>query len=151
MEGKKRLIILVAEDDENDVLLLERAFRKNGIDMPLQVCQDGAEAMAYLRAEGKYQDRDKYPFPRVLITDLKMPRCSGFDLLKWLKEHPECSVIPTIVFSSSTHPEDVTRAYQLGVNCYFQKPGTFDELVRVVRLVHEFWLATAIPPLPPNC
>jgi CheY-like chemotaxis protein len=141
----------VADDDPNDVLLLDRAFKKNGVTLPLQVCSDGAEAMAYLKAEGKYANREIFPFPRVLVTDLKMPKCSGFELLAWLQRHPECSLIPKIVFSSSSHPEDVTKAYQLGVNCYFQKPTTFDELVQVVGLVNSFWLTALIPPLPDNC
>jgi CheY-like chemotaxis protein len=148
---KEKLIILVAEDDENDTFLLRRAFTRNGIDLPVHVCRDGAEAMAYLKGEEPYVDRTKYPFPRALITDLKMPRCSGFDLLEWLNVHPECGVIPTIVLSASAEEQDVTRAYQLGANCYFRKPRSFDELVKVVRLSHEFWTESLIPPLPKNC
>ncbi|MGN6385680.1 MAG: response regulator, partial [Verrucomicrobiota bacterium] len=78
-----RLIILLAEDDPNDVLLLQRAFKKNGIELPVHVSADGEDAMLYLKGEGKYKDRETYPFPRVIITDLKMPKCSGFDLLRW--------------------------------------------------------------------
>ena len=102
------LIILIAEDDPNDVLLLRRAFQKNGLDLPVHVCTDGQDAIDYLRAHGPYADREKYPFPRAIITDLKMPRCSGFELLQWLDEHAECSVIPTIVLSASAEDRDVT-------------------------------------------
>ena len=84
---KGPLVILVADDDENDTLLLERAFKKVGVEMPVRVCRDGAEAMEYLKGEGKYADRTEYPFPRVLVTDLKMPKCTGFDLLQWLQNH----------------------------------------------------------------
>ena len=146
-----RLIILVAEDDPNDTLLLKRAFKKNGVEMPVHVCADGEEAMEYLRGVGKYADREQYPFPRVLITDLKMPRCSGFDLLGWLRDHPECNLIPKIVLSASAEEQDVVKAYQLGANCYFQKPSTFDGLCEVVRLAHTFWSRAALPPLPQNC
>src|SRR5688500_19927215 len=82
---RERLIILVAEDDPNDVLLLRRAFHKNGIDHPIHISSDGSDAMAYLQGAGPYAEREKYPFPRAIITDLKMPRCSGFELLEWLE------------------------------------------------------------------
>ena len=151
MEWKPPLVILVAEDDENDSFLLQRAFKKLGINLPCYICKDGGEAMAYLKGEGKFADRAAHPFPRVLITDLKMPRCSGFDLLRWLQEHPECNTIPKIVLSASAVPEDVKLAYQLGTNCYFKKPTNFDALVELVRLAQAFWTAAEIPELPRNC
>jgi CheY-like chemotaxis protein len=151
MEWKQPLIILVAEDDENDIFLLERAFKKVGIGMPSHICRDGAEAMAYLKGEGKFSDRIKYPFPRVLITDLKMPKYSGMDLLRWLHEHPECNLIPKIVLSASAQPDDVKLAHQLGANCYFRKPATFDELVELVKLAQTFWTRAELPELPKNC
>lgn len=151
MHGNQRLIILVAEDSPDDVFLLERAFRKAGIGMPAYICRDGAEAMAYLKGEREFADRARHPFPRVLITDLKMPKCSGFDLLRWLHEHPECNLIPKIVLSSSAQPEDVTLAYQLGANAYFCKPGSSEQLVRIVELSQKFWTEAILPPLPDNC
>ena len=147
----ERLIILVAEDDPNDVLLLQRAFKRNGIDLPVHVSPDGADAMAYLKGEGPYADRDRYPFPRAMITDLKMPRCSGFELLKWLDEHPECSVIPVIVLSASAEDRDVKKCFQLGANSYFRKPTSFEELCSLVKLNHEYWSRGVIPQLPKNC
>jgi CheY-like chemotaxis protein len=151
MEWKAPLVILVVEDDENDSTLLEHAFRKVGLGMPSYVCRDGAEAMAYLKAERQFSDRIKYPFPRVLITDLKMPKCSGFELLGWLREHPECNLIPKIVLSASAQPSDVKKAYQLGANCYFKKPATFDELLQLVKLAQQFWFGAELPELPKNC
>src|SRR5687767_9310996 len=97
MVGHDKLAILVAEDDPNDVALLLRAFRKVGTTMPVHVCQDGSEAILYLKGEGQFGDRAKFPLPRILITDLKMPKCNGFELLQWLKDHPECCVIPSVV------------------------------------------------------
>jgi CheY-like chemotaxis protein len=151
MEWKPPLVILVAEDDENDSYLLQRAFKKAEIAMPCYICKDGAEAMAYLKGEEKFADRIKYPFPRVLITDLKMPKCSGMDLLRWLHEHPECNLIPKIVLSASAQPSDVKLAYQLGANCYFRKPSTFDKLVNLVQLAQAFWSEAELPELPKNC
>lgn len=145
------LLVLIAEDDPNDVLLLRRAFQKNGMDLPVHVCNDGQEAMDYLRGEGPYADRLKYPFPRAIITDLKMPRCSGFELLEWLDEHAECSVIPTIVLSASAEDRDVKRCFELGANCYFQKPSNFADLCELVKLNHIFWTKSVLPALPKRC
>lgn len=143
--------MLIVEDDENDSFLLTRAFKKVGNTMPSYICRDGAEAMAYLKGEGVFADRVKHPFPRVMITDLKMPKCSGFDLLKWLHNHPECNLIPKVVLSASAEEKDVILAYQLGANCYFKKPATFDKLVEMVRAAQTFWEIAELPPLPKNC
>ena len=147
----EKLIILLAEDDPNDVMLMQMALAKSGLTLPVQVATDGADAMAYLKGEGQYADREQYPFPRVLITDIKMPRVSGLELLKWLQDHPECNLIPKIVLSSSQQEKDVTRAYQLGTNCYFVKPRTFSELKELVRVAIDFWSACELPDLPANC
>lgn len=146
-----KLIILVAEDDENDAFILKRAFKKGGIELPVHVCPDGEVAMNYLKGIGQFADRLTYPFPRVLITDLKMPRCSGFDILQWLQSHPECNLIPKIVLSASNHEVDIIKAYQLGANCYFKKPSSIEDLSRMVKIVNEFWSVAELPPLPANC
>src|SRR4051812_19525693 len=151
MEWKAPLTVLIVEDDQNDAFLLQRAFQKAGLGMPTYICRDGAQAIAYLKAEGEFADRVKFPFPRVLITDLKMPRCSGFDLLTWLQDHPDCNLIPKIVLSASAQSADVKRAYQLGANCYFKKPSTFDQLVALVKLSQQFWLTAELPELPKQC
>lgn len=138
--------ILIAEDDENDALLLLRAIRKTQQGATIHVVQDGGEAISYLKGEGRFSDRNTYAFPRVLISDLKMPRKSGFELLQWLREHPECHLVPILILSSSNVGEDIVKAYQLGVNAYFQKPAAFDELVSLFELVFQFWLRAEIPP-----
>lgn len=144
-------MILVAEDDPNDTLLLRRAFQKNGIDLPMHISGDGSDAIAYLQGAGPYGDRAKYPFPRAIITDLKMPRCSGFELLEWVKTHEECSVIPIIILSASAEDRDVKRCYQLGANAYFQKPSNFGELCEVVKLSYQFWMRSVLPAIPKKC
>lgn len=151
MQGEKRLVILVAEDGEDDALLLNRAFRKVGIGMPVHICEDGEQTLSYLRGEGEFADRIRFPFPRIIITDLKMPKYSGFDVLRWLQEHPECNLIPKIVLSASVEPRDVRLAYQLGANCYFHKPTSFEELVKMVEVAQRFWLKATLPELPDNC
>ena len=139
--------ILVCEDDPNDVLFLERTFKKVGITNPVHVARDGEEALDYLKASGEYSDRKRYPFPSVIITDLKMPRRNGFDVLQWLLDHPECRIIPTIVWSSSNIESDVKKAYELGANCYLQKPPKLDEWEPKIRAIFDFWQICQIPRL----
>jgi CheY-like chemotaxis protein len=113
----------------------------------IHVVRDGQEAIEYLTGRGGFADRSKYPFPNVVITDLKMPRMSGFELLAWIHDHKEFCVIPTIVLSSSKHDKDVSRAYELGVNTYMVKPADFDMLGEMVRLIRDYWSMSIRPSL----
>lgn len=131
--------ILIVEDDPNDLLFLQRALKKNGITNPVCTLPDGEEATAYLSGIGKYADRHQFPFPRVIILDLKMPRKSGLEVLEWLKEHPQYRVIPTIVLTSSKLNEDVARAYGLGANSYMVKPSSFDDLKHLIKMAYDYW------------
>ena len=139
--------ILVAEDNEDGAFLLRTAFTKAGITNPVKLVQDGAEAIAYLAGSGKFADRQEYPFPGCLMLDLKMPGTDGFEVLQWLRNHPNCSVIPAVVLSSSAQESDVRRAYQLGANCYITKPTSFEKTVALVRAVCDFWKLCERPPV----
>jgi CheY-like chemotaxis protein len=143
--------ILIAEDDENDAFILKRALRTAGFDNPFHICPDGLDVVRYLKGEPPYQDRQKHPFPRVLITDLKMPQMDGFELLIWLQNHPECNLIPRLVLSASQQQADIVRAYQLGVNSYLVKPATYDALVANLKVVLSYWTLCEKPELPPKC
>ena len=151
MGAKPPLTILIVEDDPNDALVIENAFKSIRVKIHMHTCPDAMEAIAYLKREGKYADTDAYPFPRVLITDLNMPKGSGLKLLEWIGKHPECAVIPKIVWSASARESDVKLAFEFGANCYFQKPSSFEDVVRVVQLIHDFWTKSLIPPLPEKC
>ncbi len=87
--------ILLVEDDENDVLLMKRAFKRQFADCVLYVAGNGHEAIEYLTGKGVFADRQEFPFPDVIVTDLKMPRLSGLELLAWINDHREFRVIPT--------------------------------------------------------
>ena len=145
------LTALLAEDNEDDAHLVELALKRAAIRQPLQIVADGVEAVDYLCGRGQYENRKQYPFPRVLITDLKMPRMNGFELLEWLKNHPECSVIPTVVFSASAQEADVERAYRLGASGYFRKPATLGELSELLKMVFNFWTICLKPIMPSKC
>lgn len=144
-------VILVAEDSDDDVDLLKIAFRRLGLKNPIQIVRDGQEVLDYLSGTGEYADRVRFPFPGIMFLDLKMPRKTGLEVLEWLAEHSECSLIPTMVFSSSSQDSDITRAYELGANCYMVKPSSLDELIECLRVCLAFWNRCAIPQMPAKC
>ncbi len=133
------LTILIAEDLPDDVQLLREALTRAGIRNPIQVVGDGQEAINYLCGAGPYADRCHHPLPSVIFTDLNMPRMNGFDLLQWLRAHPERSVVPVMILSASARDEDIRKAYEMGANAYLVKPIKLNDLVEVVRTAFEFW------------
>jgi CheY-like chemotaxis protein len=137
--SKEKVKVLLVDDSLDDAFFVRRALERAGIGECVNVVRDGEEAIAYLRGEGDYADRRKFPFPNVILSDVNMPRMSGFELLRWVRQNPECSVIPTILFSSSALEADVKEAYRLGANSYFIKPVDPAELEDLMRLATEYW------------
>jgi CheY-like chemotaxis protein len=135
----KQNLVLVAEDNPDDAILLRRALQKAGIDARVKIVSDGEEMLLYLQAKGAYADRSNNPLPSLIILDLKMPRRTGLEVLAWICEHPELAVVPTIVLSASNLDNDVRDAYNLGANTYFVKPTTFEELVETMRMLETYW------------
>ncbi|HYG24121.1 MAG TPA: response regulator [Verrucomicrobiae bacterium] len=131
--------ILLVEDDENDIFFFTRAVQLTATDRPLQVVKDGMQAMEYLGGKGNFADRQKYPFPGVVILDLNLPRKPGLEVLKWIRQHTEWSGIPVVVLTSSSSDLDVTVAYRLGANSYFVKPTDPDALTDLLRVFQEYW------------
>ena len=142
------LFILVAEDDQNDRVLLTHALTRDSLPVRLLMVGDGEETIDYLQGAGKYANRAEYPFPDLVLLDLKMPRLSGLDVLKWLRSDRCCHALPAIIFSGSGLEKDVQEAYQLGANTYFQKQGDPRVLVRLLTLVTQYWLASMRPKAP---
>lgn len=138
-------MILVAEDNPDEAILLQRAFKRAGMEVRVHVCKDGDEATEYLRGEKGFSDRARFPFPNMVITDLKMPRCDGFELLERIQQEQRCTVYPRVVLSASAEDRDVQRAFQVGASCYLQKPARFEDLLRMVRALCEFWHETLVP------
>lgn len=132
--------ILLVEDDANDVTLIRRAFERAKLANPVQVVNDGEQAVAYLAGEGEYADRARYPLPVLILLDLKMPRKSGHEVLEWLKQQPGLKRVPVVVLTSSTETPDVNRAYDLGANSYLVKPVAFDDLLGMVKTLGVYWL-----------
>jgi CheY-like chemotaxis protein len=100
MNGRDQPVVLIAEDIENDLVMLRRAFRQASIMAPIQYVTDGEQAIAYLKGEGKFARRDEFPLPDLLLLDLKMPRKSGFDVLEWLRTQPSLRHLRVVVLTT---------------------------------------------------
>jgi CheY-like chemotaxis protein len=125
--------VLLAEDEESDVLFMQRAFRKSGVRSSLIVVRDGRETVAYLEGQGKYADRQNYPEPSLLLLDLKLPVMDGFEVLEWIQERARWrDGLPVIVLTSSGQESDRKRALDLGAHGYLIKPADAEGLVGMV-------------------
>jgi CheY-like chemotaxis protein len=143
--SEKHPIVLVAEDREDDVLMLQRAFRQLGFDIPVQYVNNGDETIAYLAGTGRFANREEYPVPDLLLLDLKMPRKSGFEVLQWLQKQPSLSKLRIVVLTTSSDIYEVNRAYQLGAASFLTKPLHFNEFRDTIQAVYNYWLALNRP------
>ena len=138
---EKSVTVLHVDDDPNDTALLQAASRKADVGFELQNVEDGEEAMAYLNGIGKYQDREQFRMPSLVLLDLKMPRATGFEIMKWIRHHPRLSQLPIVVLSGSELQDDIRNAYAEGANSYLVKPLGFEALVDLVKSINVIWLA----------
>jgi CheY-like chemotaxis protein len=133
--------ILLVDDDDNDVVLIGRAFVEAGVQEPVRAVRGGAEAMSYLSGQGDYANRERYPFPALLLLDLKMGPWNGADVLRWLQQHPELRRRLTVVILSAVDtPQEIEAAYDLGVNSYLIKPFGFRAMIALAKGVADYWL-----------
>lgn len=137
--------ILLVDDDANDRAMVTRAFRQNGVTAPIQWVSSGDEAILYLKGDEKYSDRSLFPYPSFIMSDLKMPGGDGFSVLEHLKNVPEWSIIPTLIFSGSADLDDIKKAYMLGAVSYLVKPIEFLELRSLLKLTYDYWRECEIP------
>ena len=138
---------LLVDDSENDLALMNIAFRRAELNSPLQVVHNGEEAIAYLAGKGRYTDRNKFPLPAVMLLDLNMPMKDGFEVLDWLREQSGLKRLSTIVLTSSLRPEDVERAFELGAHSYLVKPAALENLVAMIRCLRDWLKLNHFPPL----
>ena len=138
--------VLLAEDNPNDVFFIRRGFEKARLPNPLQVVNDGDQAMDYLKGDGPYADRSQYPFPFLLLLDLRLPRKSGFEVLEWLRQQPRLKRLMTVVLTSSKEGPDINRAYDLGANSYLVKPPDAEALRELLDRLNGYWVGLNQPP-----
>jgi CheY-like chemotaxis protein len=136
---KQKNIILIADDDPDDRLLVKEAFEKSNWKKPLHFVEDGVELLDYLFRRGNYADLAEEPLPDLILLDLNMPRKNGIEALETIKNDPELKTIPIIVFTTSKAEEDILRSYNLGVNSFITKPVSFDLLVELTRSLAKYW------------
>lgn len=138
--------ILLVEDEPDAVTLLQHAFIRAGIGHRLHAVPDGDEAIAYLRGDGAYADRSLHPLPQLVLLDLKLPRCSGLEVLTWIRQYPPAAALPVVVLTSSRERTDVHRAYDAGANSYLVKPSSLGGLIELARAFGGYWLQLNEPP-----
>jgi CheY-like chemotaxis protein len=132
--------ILHVEDNSDDVLLMEMAFRKAGVSARIQVATDGDQAIKALGSEGQQP-------PACILLDLKLPTVSGLEVLAWIRQQPNLKRLPVIMLTSSLLASDINEAYDLGANSYLSKPANLDSLVALARMIDQYWLKTNTRPV----
>jgi CheY-like chemotaxis protein len=137
--------ILVAEDDEDDMFFLRRAFERAGLPHRLVHVNNGQKVMEYLLGQTPFSDRTQHPFPDLLLLDLKMPKMDGLEVLQAINCQAALQELPVVILSSSGLTADVTAATKLGADDYIVKPGEPDELRKMVLMLNEQWLGGATP------
>ena len=136
--------VLLVEDDPGDVLMTQEAFEEHKVGNRLHVVSDGVEAMAYLRREAPFADAVR---PDLILLDLNLPRRDGRQVLQEIKNDESLRQIPVVVLTTSQLDEDILRSYQLHANAYVTKPVDFEQFIKVVRQIDEFFVSVVkLPP-----
>lgn len=132
--------ILLVEDNPDDVFFMQRACKAASLENPVHVAEDGRQAIEYLSGEGKFEDRNTYPLPCLILLDLKLPGKGGLEVLKWMREREEFTTRVVIVLTTSREPRDIHEAYRLGANAYLVKPTSPAQLAEVISAIKTFWI-----------
>jgi CheY-like chemotaxis protein len=136
--GRSR--VLLVEDNADDVMFVNLAFRRARIGHALMFVSDGEQAIDYLRGEGPYSNREKFPLPILMLLDLQMPKVDGFGVLRWVRGEARLRRLPITVFTGSNYPTHLAQAYELGANSFVLKPFKFEEFYRAISEIAGFWL-----------
>lgn len=143
--NQKPFNILMAEDNEHDIVATHRAWKKNNIINPLTVVRDGEECLDYLYRRGAYADPLLSPCPALLLLDLKMPRLDGLGVLRQVKSDPQMRRLPVVMLTTSKAEEDLIASYSLGVNAYIMKPVGFENFSKAMLTINLFWQLVELP------
>ena len=138
--------ILLVEDNDDDVALTLRAFKRSHLMNPVVVVRDGVEALDFLFARGAFEDKGTAP-PTLIILDLKLPKLDGLGVLRAMRADSRTALLPTVILTSSKEEQDVIAGYSLGANSYVRKPVDFAEFLEAVKILGIYWLAlNQVPP-----
>jgi CheY-like chemotaxis protein len=137
-------VILLVEDNENDVLLTERAFKQSKIANELRVVRDGAEALDYLLGPGA--GGAAHPTPALILLDLKLPKVDGIEVLSRLRREDRTKLLPVVILTSSNEEQDILKSYNGGANSYIRKPVDFAQFLTAVSNLGLYWLVLNEPP-----
>ena len=135
----KSIIILYAEDDPDDRLLVEDALEESRLANELHFVENGEELLDYLYRRNKFTELQGSRLPGLILLDLNMPKMDGREALKELKSDPKLCKIPVVVLTTSKEEEDILRSYKLGANSFVKKPVTFESLVEIVQVLGKYW------------
>ena len=146
--NRKKHIILLVEDNDDDVELARRAFEKSNIANEIVVVSDGAEALDYLFVTGAYAHRDPTIMPNVILLDLKLPRVTGLEVLCRMRADDRTKRLPVVILTTSNEEKDIINSYDLGANSYVQKPVDFAQFTQAAQQLGLYWLLLNEPPPP---
>ena len=135
-----RNVVLLVEDNPDDEELTRLAFDQSNIANDLTVVRDGAEALDYLFASGRYAGRASDLNPQVVLLDLKLPKIDGLEVLRRIRSDPRTKLLPVVILTSSDEEQDMVRGYSLGANSYVRKPVDFGGFAEAVRQLGLYWL-----------
>jgi two-component system response regulator len=136
----KPILILMAEDDADDRLLVKEALEESRVLNELRFVEDGEELLDYLRRQGRYAADGASPRPGLVLLDLNMPRKDGREALREIKADPDLRRIPIVVMTTSKAEEDIFRSYDSGASSYITKPVTFERLVELMKTLGQYWI-----------
>ena len=136
----------MADDDEDDILLTQKALQKGKLLNTLYSVKDGEELLDYLQFRGDYTDPAKAPRPGIILLDLNMPKKDGREALREIKSHADLQDIPIVIFTTSKAEEDIYRSYKLGVNSFITKPVTFENMIEVMQALGKYWFEVVTLP-----
>lgn len=141
-DSRKRTVVIIAEDDPDDRLLIKDALKQACNTVDVHFVQDGAEMLDYLHHRGKYKEIGSAPQPELVLLDLNMPKKGGLEVLQEIKGDTALRTIPVVVLTTSRSPEHVSRSYELGGNGFITKPESYTELVEIMKTLDQYWFHT---------
>jgi len=145
-EHTKLIKILLVEDNPDDILIIERAFKEAKIINQIFITRDGQEGWDFLKRQGAYADPASTSTPGLILLDINLPKLNGLELLRLIKEDPVFRRIPTVMLTVSHRDEDILKGYSCGCNSFIQKPVEYEKFVETVRQIGLYWGIVNVEP-----